>query len=140
MEEAVEPETADHVGRARIGGDDDVGAELADRPQHAAPADQVHERPGQPARRREVNDQPVLEVVEEGETAKDDLGAVADDPRHQRTHRVEAVDDLDHGVGPLLPDAGGEHARRGVVSLADVGGDDQYTRRPSVLTRHDGAW
>ena len=133
---AVEPEAPDHVRSAGIRGDDDVRPEAADRPQQAPPADQVHQRARQPAGRREVHDQPVLEVVEEGEPTEDDLGPVADDPGDQRAHRVEAVDDLHLRVGPLLEDPRREHARRGVVPLADVGGDNQYPGRP----RHDGAW
>ena len=98
--------------------------------EQAAAADQVHQRAGQPAGRREVHDQPVLEVVEEGEAPEEDLGAVADDAGDERPHRVEAVDDLDLGVGPLGSDPSGKHAGGRVVTLADVGGDDQDPRGP----------
>ena len=93
------------------------------------PPSQVAEVVEEPAGRRELGDQPVLDVEQPGHPAEGDLGAVAQDRGADPAHRLEAVGDLDLGAGDLLFEVGLDDPRRQVVALADVGGQDQHPRR-----------
>ncbi len=92
----------------------------------------------EPAGRRELGDQPVLDVEQPRHPAKGHARAPAHHGGDDPSHRLEAVGDLDLRPGDLLLDVGLDHPRRQVVALADVGGEDENARGAVLARRRAG--
>ena len=129
VEPALAAQLAEHRGHAGIGRDDQVRVVRADQPHQPAAPERRQQPLGEPARRREVHEQPVLEVEQPRHPAEHERRVLAQHLGQDRPHRGQAVDDRDLGVGVLVVELAGDRAGRQIVALADVGRDDQHLAR-----------
>ena len=115
------------------------GSCCVDRLQQAAGAEQVAEVVEQPAGRRELGDQPVLDVEQPGHPAEGEARAVAHDRRRRSSPSPRGRSSISTSApGISCFEVGLDDPRRQVVALADVGGEDEHPRRALLGARGAG--
>ena len=120
------PKLAEDCGRAGIGGDDHVGIVGADRLSQPPPTQEVANFQSQPAGGRKSGEQEVLRLEQPGEPVEREPGSVADHQRHQASHRTQTVHHPHLDPWRFGAQLGREGARRQLMTLPDVGREDQY--------------
>ena len=129
MHVAGAAQTSQHLARAGIGRDDQVGPRLHHEPQDGAAAHPRAEPGDEPANRREAEQKPVLEVEEPVEARLLERRLLADELLDDAADLGDRIADLDHRIRARFHDPVADHPRRQVMPLADCGGEDEDAGR-----------
>jgi len=127
--------TAENLIGAGIGGDDHVRRRVVDHGCQARTRQPVGGAAGSPTDRRYPGHGEVGDIERAREAGERALGPFADDAVDHGPGGSEAVDDRDTRLGPAATDLIGEQARREVVTLTDVCGEDEDAGRVDAHAR-----
>jgi len=139
LEAPATTQSAEHLGRVRIGRDDHIRPMCPNQPQKPRRAEPRQSRLREAPGRAEACKEPESEIPEPTETKEDDTRRAFTDGRDRPPHHRKPVhgDDLD--AGSLFAKLGGKRPGRKIVTLADAGGHDQDPRRHRRIVRSPGA-
>jgi hypothetical protein len=135
MQAAASTQSAEYLGRVRIGRDDHIRLMCPNEVQEPGSAEpgqsRLREAPGRP----EACEEPEPGIPKPAETEEDHPRRAFTDGGDRPPHHRKSVhrDYLD--LGALLAKLGGKHPRRKIVTLADAGGHDQDPRRHYRIVR-----